>query len=206
MGKYRKIAIKGIAKGLTSAGGAIKSAISKPISAAKAAIVAGFSAAKDRAVSYMNKLKDGVKNKINSAKDTVKNAVNKIKGFFPLSVGRILTGIKLPHFSVSGKAPFGLGGKGTKPSISVSWYKKAYDTPYLFDRPTVINGLGFGDGVGDEMVYGKNALMGDIEEAMQKGGGKTVNITNYNYFTGVEDQEVFMQKFVKKMETQMRTA
>lgn len=201
-----RLAMNGIKKGLSAAGASLKSAVSKPINAVRTAIIAGFSAAKAKAVSYMNSLKDGVKNKINSAKDTVKKAVDKIKGFFPLSVGKIFSGIKLPHFSVSGKAPFGLGGKGTKPSISVSWYKKAYDEPYLFTNPTVVGGLGFGDGVGDEMVYGKQSLMNDITDAMEKGGGKTVNITNHIQVNGAEDPEAYMQRFVRTMEIQMRTA
>lgn len=201
-----KFAINGIAKGLKAVGGALKSAVTKPINSVKTAITNGFKAAKDKAVSYMNALKDGVAKKINSARDTVKRAVDKIKGFFPLKVGKIFSGLKLPHFSVSGKAPFGLGGKGSKPSISVSWYKKAYDEPYLFTNPTVVSGLGFGDGVGDEMVYGKTSLMNDITEAMERGGGKTVIINNYNTINGAEDPETYMQKFVREMEVQMRTA
>ena len=202
-----RLAMNGIKKGLVAVGASLKSSVSKPINAVRSVIIAGFSAAKQKAISYMNALKDGVKKKIEAAKDSVKKVVDKIKGFFPLSAGRIFSGLKLPHFSVSGgKFPFGVGGKGSLPKWNVSWYRKAYDEPYMFKKPTVVSGMGFGDGVGDEIVYGKNALMSDIEEASQRGGGKTVNITNYNYFTGVEDQEVFMQKFVKKMETQMRTA
>ena len=201
-----KLAINGIAKGLRAVGGALKSAVTKPINSVKTTISNGFKAAKDKAVSFMNALKDGVAKKINSARDTVKKAVDKIKGFFPLKIGKIFSGLKLPHFSVSGKAPFGLGGKGSKPSISVSWYKKAYDEPYLFTNPTVVSGLGFGDGVGDEMVYGKTSLMNDITEAMERGGGKTVIINNYNTINGAEDPETYMQRFVREMEVQMRTA
>lgn len=201
-----RIAINGIAKGLRVAGSALKSAITRPMSLVKAAIVAGFGSARDKAVQYMQKLREGVKSKIDSAKDTVKNAIDKIKGFFPLSVGKIFSGIKLPHFSVSGKAPFGLGGKGEKPSISVSWYKKAYDVPYLFDRPTVVSGMGFGDGVGDEMVYGKNSLMNDITQAMEEGGGRAVNITNYFTINEADNAEEFANTLVRTLEVQLRTA
>lgn len=205
-GALGKTVMKGIGKGLASAGSALKSAITKPISSVKNAISSGFKGAKDKAVSYMNALKDTVKTKINSAKDTVKKAVDKIKGFFPLSVGKIFSGIKLPHFSVSGKAPFGLGGKGTKPSISVSWHKKAYDTPYLFTNPTIVSGLGFGDGVGDEMVYGKQSLMNDITTAMERGGAKNVVINNTFNISGAEDPESYMESLVREMKLQVRTA
>lgn len=194
-----KVAIKGIAKGLSAAGGAIKGAITKPISAAKAAIVAGFSAAKDRAIAYMNKLKDGVKNKIEAAKDTVKKVVDKIKGFFPFSVGKIFSGW-IPKISLKTKK--GKDSATTSSSVGRDNFAKAMNQPYMFKNPTEF----YAGEAGDEFLYGRQALMNDIEKATQGSGQKTVNITNYNYFTGVEDPEIFMQRFVKKMETQMRTA
>ena len=78
--------------------------------------------------------------------------------------------MKLPHFKVKGKAPFGIGGKGEKPGISVSWYKKAMQQPYMFTNATL-----FGAGErGDEMLYGRKALMKDIAEAVGGGGGSIV--------------------------------
>lgn len=197
-----RLAIRGISKGIAAAGRLIKSAITKPINAAKAAIVAGFSAAKDRAVSYMEGLKNGVKKKINSAKDTVKKVVDKIKGFFPLSVGKIFSNLKVPKINISGgKAPFGIGGKGTKPSISVSWNKKAMENPYMFSDATL-----FGAGeAGDEVLYGKKALMNDISEAV---GDKrrTVTINNYIEVNGAEDPEAWTNQFVRTLEMNMRMA
>lgn len=97
----------------------------------------------------------------------IKNAINKVKGFFPFRIGRVFSGLKLPHFNISGgKAPFGIGGLGTRPSISVSWYKKAQDNPYLFSNATL---FGAGEGTQDEMLYGRSALMSDIADAT--GGG-----------------------------------
>ena len=95
----------------------------------------------------------------------IKGAIDKIKSFFPLKIGKLFSGMKLPHFSVKGKAPFGIGGKGVKPGISVKWYDKAMDNPYMFSNATL-----FGAGeTGDEMLYGRQALMRDIAEA--SGGG-----------------------------------
>ena len=56
--------------------------------------------------------------------------------------------------------------KGSIPRLSIEWYKKAYDEPYLFDKPTVVSARGFGDGNGSEFVYGRNNLMRDIREAV----------------------------------------
>ena len=79
---------------------------------------------------------------------------------------------QLPHFRVGWRD---LGHGIRLPSISVQWYKKAYDTPYLFTDPTVVNGRGFGDGGGSgEIVYGRDQLMRDIAEATS--GEITINV------------------------------
>ena len=155
--------------------------------------------------SFATTIKSKVTDKITAVKDKVKGIIDKIKGFFPLKIGKIFSGLKLPHFTVKGKAPFGLGGMGEKPKISVNWYKKAYETPYLFDRPTVISGMGFGDGVGDEMVYGKSSLMGDIKEAVRQGGAN--NTTYFNVtVNGAESPEEWADKFTRQLKLNMRTA
>lgn len=195
-----KKVISGVAKGIKSGASAIKSAVLKPVNQAKAAIVAGFTAARDKAKSAMESLKNSVKSKIDAAKTAVKSAVDKIKGFFPLHVGKIFTGIKLPHFSVSGSPPFGLGGKGEKPSIHVSWYKKAEENPYLFSNATL---FGAGEGTQDEMLYGKKALMDDIKEATS-GIGTVIN--NYITVDGAENPEDFARRFVRQMKMEVRMA
>ena len=112
-----------------------------------------------------NSIKDKVKTPFEAAKKIVTDAIEKIKGVFNFSWS--LPKLKLPHFSV-GAGPSVLGID--LPSIKVDWYKKAYENPYLFDRPTVVQtagGLrGFGDGNGGEMVYGRDALMQDIRAAV----------------------------------------
>ena len=127
-----------------------------------------FNGIKTTASNIWNGIKNAITKPIETAKSLVKSAINKIKGFFPLKIGKIFSGMKLPHFSVKGSAPFGIGGKGTKPSISVSWYKKAMQQPYLFSNATL-----FGAGErGDEMLYGRNSLLNDIATAT--GGGEVV--------------------------------
>lgn len=82
-----------------------------------------------------NSIKSAITGPIQTAKDTVKRAIDTIKGFFPISVGKILDNIKLPHFSVDGgEFPYGVGGKGYMPSFDVSWYK----TGGIFDNASVI--------------------------------------------------------------------
>ena len=124
-------------------------------------VKATFNSFKASVTSTFNRIKTAITTPITTAVNKVRGIINKIKGFFPLKIGKIFSGMKLPHFSVKGSPPFGIGGKGTKPGISVSWYKKAMTNPYMFSNATL-----FGAGeAGDEMLYGRSALMKDIASA-----------------------------------------
>ena len=164
---------------------AIKAAITKVVTTVKTTVMNNFNTLKNNVVSVFNSIKStasavwnaiksAITRPIETAKSVVQKAVNKLKSFFPLKVGRVFSGLKLPHFNISGgSAPFGIGGKGTKPKISVSWYKKAQDNPYLFSNATL---FGAGEGTQDEMLYGRKSLMKDIATAMQSvnGGGDII--------------------------------
>ena len=125
----------------------------------------------------MTSIKEAMTKPIEDAKTTIQGIVDRIKGFFPLSVGHIFTNIKVPRININGgKAPFGIGGLGTKPSIRVTWNAKAMENPYLFSNATL-----FGAGEkGDEMLYGRAALMRDIKEATSQSGGSVVVNLNYD--------------------------
>ena len=70
-----------------------------------------------------NRIKSAITGPIQTAKETVGKVIDTIKGFFPISVGKILDNIKLPHFTVDGgEFPYGVGGKGYMPSFGVDWY------------------------------------------------------------------------------------
>lgn len=106
-------------------------------------------------------IKQSIVGPIEAAQERIRNAIEKIKGFFDVKLE--FPHINLPHFNIfGGVPPWGLGGKGQKPSISIDWYKKAYSNPVLFRQPTVLQtsaGLkGFGDGAGAEIVMGLDKL------------------------------------------------
>lgn len=85
--------------------------------------------------STFSSIKSAITEPIQKAKDTVKKAIDTIKGFFPISVGKILDNIKLPHFTVDGgEFPYGVGGKGYMPSFGVTWNAKGG----IFDGPSII--------------------------------------------------------------------
>lgn len=107
-----------------------------------------------------------------TARDKIKSIIDKIKGLFPLSMGKLFGDIKLPHFKVSGKFPYGIGGKGEKPSFSIDWYKKAENQPYMFQDATL-----FGAGEhNDEILYGRKNLLKDIASVA---GGDEITINVY---------------------------
>lgn len=80
-----------------------------------------------------------ISDKMESAQKAVKKVVDKIKGFFPLSIGRIFSNLKIPKISVSGgKAPFGIAGKGSLPSFNVKWNAQGG----ILTQPTIFGRMG----------------------------------------------------------------
>lgn len=137
----------------------IKAGIQEKLNAIKTVVVTLVSSIVAVGVARFQAFKDGITQKITAAKDAVKGVIDKIKGLFNFKLE--LPHIALPHFSWSWNDL----GIIKIPNLSVEWYNKAYDQPYLFNKPTVMSG--FGDGTGDEMVYGKSSLLNDIRTAMR---------------------------------------
>lgn len=161
----------------------------------------GFEKTKEDAVNSFNAMKDGIATAwenikstasrvwesiksaivtpIQNAWSTVSGIVDKIKGMFNFSLS--FPHIKLPHFNWTWSDL----GLIKIPHISVEWYKKAYEQPYMFTSPTVVGNRGFGDGNGAEMVYGRDNLMRDIMDAMANvQGGQPINITVQSVLDG----------------------
>lgn len=120
-------------------------------------------------------------------KNTVKNAIDKLVSFFDFDWS--LPQLKLPHFSVSGgEAPWGFAGQGSLPRVSIEWYKKAMDAPYILDSATIFgaaNGQYLGGGeAGSELIFGTNKLMSMIKQAV--GGSKEIVINVY----GAQGQDI----------------
>ena len=141
----------------TSVWNAVKTAVMTPINAAKSAVTNAvnamrstassvFSSIRSTATSVWNGIKTAITSPIESAKNTVKGVLDSIRGFFPISIGNIFSNLRLPHISVSGGSPpFGIGGVGSLPHFSVSWYK----TGAIFKKPTIFGtALGW-TGVGE---------------------------------------------------------
>ena len=98
-------------------------------------VITGISNVISSVRNTFNSIKTAITEPIQRARDTVSQVINRIKSFFPINVGKILSNIKLPHFSVDGgEFPYGVGGKGHMPSFGVKWYARGA----VFDEPKII--------------------------------------------------------------------
>ena len=141
----------------------------------KTAITTAINTIRTKVTSTFNRIKTAITTPFETAKTLVTNAVETIKNLFPISLGKIFSGIKLPHFKISGgKAPWGIMGEGEKPSISIDWYKKAMNKPYVLDGATIfgtMNGKLLGGG-----EAGKEVIM-SYDHYKNMGGTTNVSIT-----------------------------
>lgn len=162
-------------------------ALASPIGIAIAAITAliavgvalykNWDTIKAKVSGFVDGVKHGFETLKNDVTNLVNNIIDKVKHMFDFQIS--FPHIKLPHFSWSWSDL----GVIKIPHVSVEWYKKAYEEPYMFSHPTVIGNRGFGDGNGAEMVYGKDNLMKDIKTAMSS-ASQPIELTSYVVLDG----------------------
>lgn len=99
-------------------------------------VVATFNDLKAKVTSTFNAIKTAIVTPIQNAIDKAKSIVDKVKSWFPIKIGNIFSGLKLPHFSISwATKDFGkLGSINYPTGLNVDWYK----TGGIFDSPSVI--------------------------------------------------------------------
>lgn len=159
------------------------------------AIVTGLgSALWGKVTAAANGIKERFLAPINAMRDKVKGIIDKIKNFFPVSIGKILSNVKLPHFSIKGK--FSLTPPST-PKLSVSWYEKGG----IFDGATVLGGsIGVGE-AGPEAILPLTPFwkkMDEIKDALSSGSSPvTVNV----YAAPGQDPEEIADIAVQKIIT-----
>lgn len=159
--------LNGIKSVFSSVWNGIKSVVSNVINGIRSTISNGLNAARNVVTGPLNAIKNAFSNTFNAAKQIVSNAINRIKSVMHFSWS--LPHLKLPHIHISGGFKL---NPPSAPHFSVSWYKKAMEQPFLFTQPTLFDmnpatGQAKGAGeAGDEVMYGKNALMADISAAV----------------------------------------
>lgn len=156
----------------------IKTSIQNSINRVKAFLTNSWNTIKTTAKTAWNAVKTAITSPITSAKEKVKSVIDKIKGLFPISIGRILSNIKTPHFSLSwGSKDFGKLGSIKYPTgLNVNWYK----TGGIFDNPSLI---GVGE-AGAEAVVPLDPFWKKMDEMIDatKGtaNGIVININGAN--------------------------
>lgn len=188
--------VTGIIKGIKNLPSLLKAAAKSAVNGFKGAFKGNgiLSAVKGA----FTKIPSAVKSIFTKAVSLVKSFPGRFKSALKFSWS--LPHLNLPHLSVSGgKAPFGIGGKGSLPSFHISWYKKAMESPYVFSDATL---FGAGES-GDEMLYGRSRLMSDIKEATQ--GTKndvTINVT----VNGADNPEEWGRRMASELRRQVKMA
>ena len=78
---------------------------------------------KSTVTTKFDEVKKAITQPIEDAKDAVSDAIQAIRDAFNVTLS--FPQIKLPHFRITGgEVPWGIGGKGTAPSIAIDWYAK----------------------------------------------------------------------------------
>lgn len=164
---------------------AVKTKVTSTIDALKSGVTSKLTAMKTAISSTFESIKSTVTDKINAAKNAVKSAIDAVKRF--LSGTLKFPHIEVPHFHISGGViPWGIGGKGTPPSVSVEWYAKAMKQPYILDGATIFGAMGDKYLGGGER--GKEVIMGyDMFKNM--GGDVNINMV-VNAAPGMDTTEL----------------
>lgn len=162
-----------ISSAVASGANTLKSNLSNAMQSASQAVSNAFNTMKSNASGALSTIRNAVTtafanitskipNPFSGLLNAAKTAASNLKSIFK-SLHISIPSIKLPHISVSWQTLFGSGGFSLKiPKVSIQWYKKAYDNPMMFTRPTVMQTpsgyKGFGDGNGSEVVLGMDKL------------------------------------------------
>lgn len=134
-------------------------------------VVARAYAIKNTVTTIFNSIKEAITNPIQTAVGLVQAAIEKIKSIIN-GAHLSLPHFKLPHFRVyGGVLPWGIGGKGTPPKISVDWYAQGG----IFDRASII---GVGE-AGPEAVVPLDKFWDKLDQ-MQMGASIVININGAN--------------------------
>ena len=100
-----------------------KTAITQRFEAIRTSISGKVDAIKSAVKTKFDEIKKSITQPIEDAKGAVSSAIQNIKDAFNVTLS--FPHIKLPHFRITGgEVPWGIGGKGTAPSIAIDWYAK----------------------------------------------------------------------------------
>lgn len=154
----------GIKSDISSIINGIKSTVSSVVNGIKSTVSGAWNGIRSTTSSVWNSIKSAITTPINSAKSAFSRAISAMRNALHFSWS--LPKLKLPHIRVSGGvAPFGIGGKGSLPQFSISWYKDGaiFKKPTIFNTPLGLKGVGE---AGAEAVAPISELMDYVSSAV----------------------------------------
>ena len=127
----------GIQNAISSAINAAASVVSGVVNGISSTVSGVFNGILGTVTGIWNGIQNAITGPINAARGMVQSAIDTISSI--ICGARLeLPSIRLPHFNIDGgEVPWGIGGKGYPPSISIDWYAKGG----VFDSAQII-GIG----------------------------------------------------------------
>lgn len=188
---------KGISSAVIDVARSIALKVKTTIQGIKSTLSSIWNSVKSTASKAWSGISDAITSPIKKAKDIIKGAIDKIKSIIN-GAKLSLPKFKLPHFKVSGgKLPWGLGGKGTPPKISVDWYAKGG----IFNNASLI---GVGE-KGSEAVLPLDPFWDKLDkfgEALETNNQSIVfNVT----VNGAQDPQAVVDEIFLSAKNKMRT-
>ena len=152
-------------------------------------VVTAVSGAVNKIKSAFSRVKDALTGPFEKAKSVISGIISKIKGMFPISIGNILSNVKLPHFTLQwGSKDFGpLGNIKYPKGFDISWYARGG----IFNQPTL---AGIGE-AGPEAVVPLDKFWRKLEE--MQGGNVNINVYPPAGASNEEIAELVMQKIIQ---------
>lgn len=149
-----------------------KNTISNLIDTVKTKVSNAWDTIKTKTQNAWNSVKDAILRPFNWAKDKIESIIDTIKDFFPVKLGKIFKGIKLPHFDVEWSSIEAFGKTINYPSgFDIDWYK----TGGIFDSPSVI---GVGE-AGPEAVVPLDKFWDKLDNIAEASSGEQITINVY---------------------------
>ena len=146
----------------------IKTSVSNAVNSIKAKVTGAWNTIKTSTQNAWNAVKDAIVRPFTWAKEKIESIIDRIKSWFPITLGDIFGGIKLPHFDVEWSSITAFGKTIDFPSgFDIDWYKNGG----IFDSPSVI---GVGE-AGAEAVVPLDKFWDKLDN-MQTGGDVTINV------------------------------
>lgn len=113
----------------------VKTSVVNTINSLKSKVSDAWDAIKTKTANTWNAIKDKITSPFKKAKDKISEIIQKIKDFFPISLGKLFKGIKLPHFDVEWSTiTFGDYSIDFPSGFDIDWYKNGG----IFDSPSLI--------------------------------------------------------------------